>query len=329
MSTGDIIGGWIDGLAREISRGDPLVIAVAVALLATAAVFSAWQARRHLGNVRLIEDTPTAKARSAHQGYVELQGLGHIMDGPPIIAPLSGLPCVWYRYHIEEEVVFYDKGQSQRRWKTVDRGSSTETFWLEDETGRALVDPEGADVTARHEDVWTARSARAGIAKTTPFIARFFASRSGANRFRFTEQRIVSGEPIYALGLLKNLGSLGGSSTIDAEVRGLLQNWKRNQAELKQHFDLNKDGRIDQREWMLARAQARRDVLKQRREVTQRFNDGINIISRTGDRARPFLLSAFPQSELITRYRIWAGLYFAGFFFLGCTALWVFNERFG
>ena len=329
MTLTDAVGGWLDNLAREINQGDPLVIGVSVALLTAAAIYSAWRAWRHFGNSRLIADTPTAKARSAHQGYVELQGIGHIMDGPPIVAPLSGLPCIWYRYHIEEEVRDYDKGRQRVHWKTVDRGTSTESFWLEDETGRALVDPEGAEVSARDRDVWTGHPPNVGIAKTTPFVTRFVASHSEANRYRFTEQRIHAGDPIYALGLLRNLGSLNTTTTVDEDVRGLLQSWKRNQTELKRRFDLNGDGRIDQKEWMLARAQARRDVVKQRREVARSYNDGINVLAQTGDRARPFLLSAYPQSELIARLRLRAGAHLAGFFALGCSALWVFNARFG
>lgn len=61
-------------------------------------------------------------------------------------------------------------------------------------------------------------------------------------------------------------------------------------------------------------AQARRDVLKQRREETKRYYNRINIMSRTGDRTRPYLLSAYSQSDLIKRHRIWAGLHLAVFF---------------
>ena len=38
---------------------------------------------------RIIEDTPTSKIRSAAQGYVELIGYGQLMEGQPIVAPLT------------------------------------------------------------------------------------------------------------------------------------------------------------------------------------------------------------------------------------------------
>lgn len=52
-------------------------------------------------------------------------------------------------------------------------------------------------------------------------------------------------------------------------------------------------------------------------------------MTRTGDRGRPFQLSAYPQTNLVQRYRVWAGVYVAGFFLLGSATLWLFNVRFG
>lgn len=42
---------------------------------------------------RVMQDTPTSKIRSAAQGYVELNGHGDLLEGPPIIAPLTGSTC--------------------------------------------------------------------------------------------------------------------------------------------------------------------------------------------------------------------------------------------
>ena len=63
----------------------------ALALASLRAGFSGLRRTRH------IEDVPTARVRSAHQGYVELIGTAHTMNGEPIIAPLSNTSCCWYR----------------------------------------------------------------------------------------------------------------------------------------------------------------------------------------------------------------------------------------
>src|SRR3990172_5026880 len=129
MASSGPLAQWLSELARNINQSDPAAVGIAVAVLAGGCAFCSWRTWRHVSHIRLIEDTPTAKIRSAPQGYVELEGVGKLMDGPPIIAKLSGLPCVWYRYKIEE----YITGGSNDRhhWETIDKGESTETFWLQ------------------------------------------------------------------------------------------------------------------------------------------------------------------------------------------------------
>ena len=56
---------------------------------------------RNLARARLIEDTPTSRVRSAHQGYVELEGEAAAMQGEPILSPLTQTACCWFRYKIE------------------------------------------------------------------------------------------------------------------------------------------------------------------------------------------------------------------------------------
>jgi hypothetical protein len=320
---------WLIDLSRAISQADPAIVGVSIAALGLGSAFAGWRAWHNLHCARTVADLPTAKARSAHQGYVELEGVGRLMDGPPIVAPLSGLPCVCYRYRIEELSTTYYRGHTRRRWVTVEKGESTEVFWLEDETGRVAIDPEGADVTPRYKDVWRSHAGLIGFASKPAHIVNFLTNHASGNRYRFTEERINPGDELYAIGLLKNLGSHLDTTTIDAEVRQLLHEWKKDQATLKQRFDLNNDGKIDQMEWKLARSQARREVAKARREQSEVFTEGINLLTRTNDRNRPFLLSAFPQRDLIKRYRLWALLYGAGFFALSSAGIWLSNTRFG
>ncbi len=318
---------WLAALAREVATTDPLYVGAGIGLAALVSAYCGFRAWYGLHKARTIEDIPTSKARSAPQGYVELEGAGKLMDGPPIIAPLSGLPCVWFRYHIEEQITTEHRGHTQTRWQTVGRGVSTEVFWLEDDTGRVAVDPEGADVTPKHKDVWLSRSLSGGI-NYPAYITSFLATHTGPNPYRFTEERINPGERIYALGMLKNVASYTNQPTVDEEVRELLRIWKQDQATLKERFDLNQDGNIDQQEWMLARAAARREVLKTRHETQAQFTDGINLLARTNDTRRPYILSAHPQGHLVKRYRVAAALYGAGFFVLGIAAVWLFNTRF-
>lgn len=328
MSPSNPLAQWLSELARNIHQSDPAAVSIAVAVLAAGCAFCSWRTWRNVSHIRLIEDTPTAKIRSAHQGYVELEGVGKLMDGPPIVAKLSGLPCVWFRYKIEEQVKTQHKGHTQTRWQVIDKGESTETFWLQDDTGRVVVDPEGADVTSRHKDSWRSSSMLGGMARRPTGVSSFFTSNMGSGSYRLTEERINSGEQLYALGLLKSVSSYTSQPTVDEDVREMLKDWKQDQPTLLQRFDLNKDGKIDEKEWMLARSQARRDVMKNRQEQVIHSADGLSVLGPTRDGSRPYILSAFTQAELTKRYKLWAALYAGACFFLGLAAVWVFNAKF-
>lgn len=314
-------------LGQAVARTDAEVVALIVLALAAAAGFAIWRAWVMLHRARTIEDTPTAKIRSAPQGYVELEGVGRLMEGPPIIAPLSGLRCVWYRYRVEQQEIRYERGRLRHRWRVIEHGESRETFWLDDGTGRVVVDPEGAAVLPRHKDVWKSHT-RLRPTDAPDALARRLAALPAGEPYRFTEERINTGDPLYALGRIKNISSHADMPTVDAEVRDVLREWKANQPALKARFDLNRDGHIDEREWMLVRAQTRREVHKARRETQRQFADGINLLGPTGERERPYLISGFTQSELLRRARRGMALYGAAFFILGGAAVWLYNVRF-
>ena len=316
--------GWLDALAFVVSGNDASDIAIVIGVLTVGAAVAGWRAHRFLNHARAVEDIPTSKARSAHQGYVELEGTGRGLEGATLNAPVSGLPCLWYRYKIEEHISSGRKSY----WRTVDQGESQETFWLEDDTGRALIDPDGAEVTPKHKDVWRSNSGLSTSSPPSPGMAKLLLGRNSFNPHRFTEERLMAADPLYALGLLKNLTSLNDGPTLAEEVRQRLNEWKTNQKELKARFDLDKDGRIDQKEWMLARAQAKREV-EAARKNNQDLSEGVNIMTAAGDRKRPYLLSAHGQSALVKHYRLWLILYGLGFFVAGSAALWLFNVRFG
>ncbi|MCR4301513.1 MAG: E3 ubiquitin ligase family protein [Sulfuricaulis sp.] len=328
MSSSGLLAQWLSELARQISQSDPAAVGIGVALLAAGCAYTSWRTWRNVSHIRLIEDTPTARIRSAPQGYVELEGMGKLMDGPPIIAKLSGLPCVWYRYQIEQQVKIHYKGHAQTRWEVIEKDESTETFWLQDETGRVVIDPEGADVSPRHKDRWRSSSSLGGIARRPAGVSNFFTSHSGHGSYRLTEERINNGERLYALGLLKSVSSYTSMPSVDEDVREMLKDWKKDQTELLQRFDLNKDGKIDEIEWRLARAQARRESMKNRQEQVIHSADGLSVMGPTRDGSRPYILSAFTQAELTKRYKLWAALYAGACFLLGLVAVWVFNAKF-
>lgn len=320
---------WLAELGAAVRAAHPATIAGMAAAFAAGALYACWRAQRSLRRARMIEDIPTAKVRSAPQGYVELEGIGKLLEGPPILAPLSGLPCVWYRYRVEKRQERRARdGLFRTHWVTAEHGTSTEIFCLDDGSGRVIVDPEGAEVTPRHKETWYGHGRNPGGAVPPAAVAALMQRHAAGGAYRFIEERINQGEKIYALGLLKNAGSHIGAPDVREQVGALLHKWKQDQAELKQRFDLDRDDRIDEREWQLVRSQARREVLKTQEMEQQQIGDAINVLRPTGDPSRPYLLSAYPQSRLIQRYRRGALGYVLLFFAAGSAALWLFNARF-
>ncbi|MCP3663482.1 MAG: hypothetical protein GY696_13490 [Gammaproteobacteria bacterium] len=288
-----------------------------LALAVTAATGGFFFAFRLLGKARLIEDTPTAKIRSAHQGYVELNGRAKPTANEPEIAPLTGTTCCWYRYRIAK--------RDGKNWRTVDKGTSEQLFLLQDPTGICLVDPEGAEVTPGEKDIWYGSGRHPGklrptpSKRTTPSVLTSLLGLNveveiGFNRYRYTEERIHVDEPIYAIGLFKSLDDLDHTQNRNEIVRDLLRSWKQDHQTLMARFDRDGDGQIDLDEWDSARREASREATRIHQQQQQKTH--IHTLSDTGSRRLPFLISTLPEFNLVSRYR-WLGRGALAAFFIG------------
>jgi hypothetical protein len=270
--------------------------------------FRAWR------RLRLIEDTPTAKVRSMALGRVELQGRAEARED--LEAPLTGFPCVFFRYEIEEE-----RGSGrQRRWRTVARGdSSAQGFYLADATGRVLVDPTGAELQLECD--W-----RATNPTLSPRLEGVLASHgidAGGwllrRRLRFREWLIAPGERIYVLGIAQERPALAAERR--AKVLERLAALKRDPAAMAA-LDANGDGRVDGDEWEVAR----RGVVDA--VEGERVEDRI-VVGAAPNRESPFLVSDRTESRLLSRQRLeaFAGVFGGAALALACGALLL--DRFG
>ena len=89
---------------------------------------------------RLILDTPFSKIRSAPMGMVEISGQA---VGPyTMIAPITARPCYYYRTLVWE---WKQRGRN-KSWVKVAGECMHVPFFVDDNTGRLLVDPRGADL---------------------------------------------------------------------------------------------------------------------------------------------------------------------------------------
>ncbi len=246
-----------------------LGLVAAISLLAWRSVY-----RR----ARAVEDTPTSNIASAAQGYVELFGEALDIPGPPTLAPYSHMPCVWCRYVMEQ--------RAGRDWRCVDQGETEASFLLADDSGRCVVDPEGAEVLATDKNVWI------------------------EGDYRYTEWKLFAHDSLYVLGEFRTLSNDPGAADMTSDVSALLAEWKRDRPGLLARFDRDRDGNIDLDEWEQARKAARAAVEKNYREM--RAAPRLDGVRAPAD-GRMYLISNLMPAQLARRYRVWVVLHLAIF----------------
>ncbi|MEO1889952.1 MAG: GIDE domain-containing protein [Cycloclasticus sp.] len=276
---------------------------------------------RFLWRYRIMQDTPTALIRSASQGYNEFEGVAKLLPGEPIIAPLTKLSCVWYQYKVEEKQSHYVRGRSRTSWHLYESGVSDGVFALHGQTGKAIVDPDDAEVVYSVSDTWYG---------STPYPSagpKGFSSRAFAigRRYRYSEKRIHEGDSLYVLGDFKSFREMELPSENES-LAAILTHWKTNPKALLNRFDENKDGRIDSEEWEKA-------VLIAKEQITQSLDKQgdvhiDNMIQKPTSSRKPFLISTQDEAVLTSRfqYKSWGSMFL--FFVLGAVAVWMFNIRF-
>jgi hypothetical protein len=261
--------------------------------LAAALVYSFWFAFKSWAKNRAIVDTPTSRVRSAAQGYVELSGRGVLPANSRNKGPLTGLPCTWWRYNIE------DRGRRGGS-RSVDSGTSTEPFVLDDGTGQCLIDPRGAEVFPSVTTVWY--GGEEWPQERIPGgggVLGWLLDRIPTGRYRYTEHRLQIQEHVCALGAFRSEGGLSVDDP-DAAITDLLHQWKQDQAALLKRFDTNHDGALSAAEWEQARAAARKQVMDGRAADTR--TPSLHVLAEPMD-GRSFLLAASEGGSLARRYR--------------------------
>jgi hypothetical protein len=280
----------LSGFAHDLQTMALLHFSIFLVVAGSLAAYFFYLIWKNFHRARVIEDTPTARVRSAPQGYVELEGRARSLPDSPVTAPLTRTSCVWYRFKIDREKHNSRSGSS---WEEVESGRSETAFVFYDDTGECLVDPRKAEVTPGVKKVWYGSSRWPGGEDKRGFFGVLVGT-----RYRYTEERIDN-ERLYILGWFDTLRSTDQS--VSAELSKLLKSWKQDQQQLLQRFDENNDGRIDEHEWQQARDTAHRQVVQDR--AARSAQAATNVLRDSGHTSHPFLISAKPQYLLAGRYR--------------------------
>ncbi|WP_052063504.1 GIDE domain-containing protein [Nitrincola sp. A-D6] len=289
-----------------IDRQEQLLGLAVCGLSILAAVFFMF---RHLRRYRLIADTPTAMIRSAPQGYVEI--IGHVVcgEGGLLHAPLSGRPCVWYRYRIDRQG---DEGKGG--WKLLERGMSDAWFQINDGTGVCLIDPDKAEIDVAQRSIWHGHSPNpsALVKYATSLGSPSFTT----GRYRYTEQLIMEHEQVYALGQFQTVGGGRNTATTSSLQADIIRDWKRNHEQLLAHFAAPGATEFSAIEWQAVREAALEEARQQRQH--QLNLPDMHVLTNPGQPGHPLLISTQDEARLIKRFRLRALLCLIYI----CAALW-------
>ena len=89
---------------------------------------------------RFIADVPVVPIRGIAMGLVQVHG--NAVGAKTLLSPVSRLPCFFYKVNIER---WSPGGRGSGSWTRYLTDSAWVRFYLQDETGKVLVDPRGAD----------------------------------------------------------------------------------------------------------------------------------------------------------------------------------------
>lgn len=147
---------------------------------------------------RLVLNTPFSKIRSASMGLVEVSGAA---TGPRTIpAGITGAPCYYYCATAWE----LRQSGNNSQWKKVAEETLYVPFFVDDSTGRLLVDPQGADLdvhrTFRDEFSKSLFGSNMFPENVMQFLLRNGVGASG--NIRLEEHCVEPGYPLFVLGTL-------------------------------------------------------------------------------------------------------------------------------
>jgi hypothetical protein len=258
-----------------------------------ATVGGAWWSVKRWSQARHLLDTPTSKIRSAAQGYAEFYGVLREQAPTALVAPLTGKPCLWWRFKIEQ----YQSGGKKRSWRVIESGSSEVWLRLNDGTGDCLIDPRGAEVRPAIREVWQG-SLRHPLGPAKSGLLSWLGS---GKRYRYSEERLHVGQPLYAIGDFRSSGGGRQARAPDTAQSEVIREWKGDFNGLLQRFDTDRNGQLDEQEWSRVRLAAQLEA--EDRHHQESSQPAQHHLGKPAE-SRPFILANAGEDEL-ARYFHW------------------------
>ncbi len=259
---------------------------------------------RLLRRKRLILGSPASKVRSAALGLVEICGLA---VGPYTInAALSGMSCFYYR------TLAWQLKQSgkAKKWEKVADESMHVPFYLDDNTGRMLIDPQGANLDLQCEIEDEFNTLRFSNRLNLPANIASFLNRHGVatdKSVRIEEYCIKPKNMVFVLGTLTPNPGLTASASPVATVSGDQSSFESpsNSSEIGRSATTKRSAMVSQVIDVLPSASTNSNV-----DVASDpgFDDGMVEVIRLGGGERPSAAAAMTQQEKVAAALSKAGI---------------------
>lgn len=279
-------------------------------LFALIAAYCLHAGFRSLWVKRLIENTPTAKARSLAAGYVELHGTAERACN--LLSPVSGLACVYYRLRRYRK----QHGKNGDTWVLESEITCGNVpFYLRDETGRILVKPNGAQIVPTSTETYIGDGdSGAGI---------FGSLMHGGGGTKTIEEVIpeLSTLCVWGYAVPTRQTETPWRRRLAERLKGLKQDRSR-----LMRYDADGNGVIDDDEWRTAVDETEKETaaeLLHEQDATKVEND--LTIEAPADRNLPFIISGKDEARTSRGYAWAMALSFVAALAFLVAALWLFD----
>jgi hypothetical protein len=182
-----------------LRSSDPTALVAWCVIGLCVGIYLFFQGFRLLQRRHLILNTPVSKVRSASLGMVELNGLA---VGPyTMVAPITERPCYYYRALVWE----WKQSGKNKQWVKVAAECVHVPFFLDDNTGKVLVDPRGADLDLHCDFQQEFCDSFFTTKSEAPDNVRSFLTRHGVsttNKIKVEEYCIKPKNALFLLGTL-------------------------------------------------------------------------------------------------------------------------------
>ncbi|MFH1107345.1 MAG: GIDE domain-containing protein [Candidatus Micrarchaeota archaeon] len=167
-------------------------------LTGAVSAFLLWRALRIQKELAYMQRMNASCNAVSHGVMAELTGKA-VPSGASLKAPKSGKDCLYYRFTVERREAQHTKNGTSYSWVTVSDSAEGVPFFIDDGTGKVLMDLSGAkDVDALKS--FEAVENNPAVSGNVMGVNLSF----GNQPMRYTEKCIPVGQQVYALGLIRH-----------------------------------------------------------------------------------------------------------------------------